>query len=633
VLSLVFAAILLVVGFGLIANPASLNPATAIDAEFRAGQSQLEGGKADLKLAVTKHDPALVARAQADFVTAAGHFRRARYLAHNDRLLLTAEMVPPARDYTAPRVRAVDQVTAMALALTEAAQAAAGIDALLVAPEPKGVPASAHLVHVLRGLPPLIDRVDSALARSQADAARVDLAVLPGSAKAAVLQVHATAGKAVAALAEMKALAPSLLELLGGNGPRKYLLEQVNPAELRAGGGFFGSYSILTADQGALTITKTGDIADVIGPRPLAGEAGYVAPPRPLTQLVGDKSWTIADSNFWADFPTDAKAAAPFEQQAFGTKFDGVIAMDPQALADLLAVTGPIKLSGYDPVFTAKNLTEEIFDIEDTFAAVRETQHKKLLGLLGAEIMRRILLLPPNRYDALWGALNSAAQHRRLAVYFNNPGLEAKMDSLGWTGRVNPTQAADFLLETEDNLGGDKANHFVTRSFDLQLTHQGDRLLHNLTVTVTNTTPRCCEGGRTYVAYARLYIPANAANVTVAGLTPGKHRSTETPPAGLQLVDGWFTVYVDSVSPNTISFSLGYDTPWTADAKGAHQLYWEKEPGTVADQFKITWSPDGQNTAVLQKDLGLDRLIELTPQVVWLPPAQVAAAPIPQITF
>ena len=43
-----------------------------------------------------------------------------------------------------------------------------------------------------------------------------------------------------------------LTEVLGGNGARNYLIEQVNPAELRPGGGFIGTFSVLRADHGAL---------------------------------------------------------------------------------------------------------------------------------------------------------------------------------------------------------------------------------------------------------------------------------------------------------------------------------------------------------------------------------------------
>ena len=101
--------------------------------------------------------------------------------------------------------------------------------------------------------------------------------------------------------------------LMGGNGPRNYLIEQVNPAELRAGGGFIGSYSILRADHGALTMIKSsGDAYDLMGSdsRPRPGMAGYVKPPGPFLEFIPLASWSFVDSNFFPDFPSNAASGS-----------------------------------------------------------------------------------------------------------------------------------------------------------------------------------------------------------------------------------------------------------------------------------------------------------------------------------
>ena len=51
--------------------------------------------------------------------------------------------------------------------------------------------------------------------------------------------------------ADAAKLAP---DIFGGNGPRRYLLVVQNNAESRGTGGFIGSYAIITAENGKLSV-------------------------------------------------------------------------------------------------------------------------------------------------------------------------------------------------------------------------------------------------------------------------------------------------------------------------------------------------------------------------------------------
>ena len=58
----------------------------------------------------------------------------------------------------------------------------------------------------------------------------------PGGSQATFVKARDTVDAALAGLDEFGRLVPILKELLGGNGTRTILIEQVNPAELRPGG-------------------------------------------------------------------------------------------------------------------------------------------------------------------------------------------------------------------------------------------------------------------------------------------------------------------------------------------------------------------------------------------------------------
>ena len=52
--------------------------------------------------------------------------------------------------------------------------------------------------------------------------------------------------------------------MLGANGTRRYLLLVQNNAEIRPTGGIAGSFAILKADKGKLSMGKQGSIQDLL---------------------------------------------------------------------------------------------------------------------------------------------------------------------------------------------------------------------------------------------------------------------------------------------------------------------------------------------------------------------------------
>ena len=145
----------------------------------------------------------------------------------------------------------------------------------------------------------------------------------------------------VAATTETASRAVQLLPaMLGADGPRDYLLLVQNNAELRATGGIPGSVSLLRAEDGAVTIVETrsgGSLGDL------------PAPVVPMTDaelaLFGeDLAADMRDVTFTPDFPRGAAIAREIWAQQVGGEVDGVVSVDPGALALLLDDTGPVPL-------------------------------------------------------------------------------------------------------------------------------------------------------------------------------------------------------------------------------------------------------------------------------------------------
>ena len=65
--------------------------------------------------------------------------------------------------------------------------------------------------------------------------------------------------------------------------------------------------------------------------------------------------WTMHDANWFPNFPTSAEKVSWFYEKTGGRTVDGVIAITPELLRDLLAITGPIDMPEYDKTINADN--------------------------------------------------------------------------------------------------------------------------------------------------------------------------------------------------------------------------------------------------------------------------------------
>lgn len=129
--------------------------------------------------------------------------------------------------------------------------------------------------------------------------------------------------------------------MLGASGPRHYLLLVQNNAELRATGGIPGSVVLLRADAGAVDVVEQrsgGSLGDLDAPvLPLSVAEGALFGP----DLAAD----MRDVTFTPDFPRSGEIAREIWQQRVGTPVDGVLSIDPGALAHVLGATGPVELA------------------------------------------------------------------------------------------------------------------------------------------------------------------------------------------------------------------------------------------------------------------------------------------------
>jgi len=591
---------------------------------LQIGQSELEAAKTSLKAANSTHDEKLIAQTNVHFTTAKLQFMVARQMADSSQLLQRLESLPTVGSLAQSRHTAVDGIADMGVAISDAGLELAKLDGQLIAPASAGGQQGRTLLTVLNQTNTSLVIVRKDLDVAQKAAAKVDIRIVPAGQQAAFLKAKGTITTAIAAADEFASLVPIITELLGGNGARTYLVEQVNPSELRPGGGFIGTYSVLQANQGSLKLIKSGNATDLIGSRAAPGQPGYVAPPGPIREFIPNTSWSFIDSNFFPDFPSNALAGEQFAQPYIG-HLDGVISIDYYTVAKMLELTGPLPVPGYGITLTGANFVNLVVQYD----LVADPRHKAILSATAGTLMNRVATLPAAQWPALIGALNDLSSARHLQAYFNNATVEKQLTQFGWSGTINPTSGRDYMMEIESNLGGTKANYFLVRHFTVELTRNGSVLHHKVTIDLTDNMPFDYRPGEYYSAYLRLYVSPNASSAG-DNLRRAKYPNPASP-SGTAMIDGWVPTFHGYGHSAQAVFT--YDTPWAADGRGESQLYWQKQPGTLPDAVTVKWNDSTGHSYTAAGDLGQDRVISFSSRGITIAAGQASQAKLPSLSF
>jgi hypothetical protein len=583
---------------------------------FQQGQKQLENGYKD-------QNPRLVKQASASFARSLSRFQEISR--QTRRLEAASPGVTPA--YVRTRVTSLAAVVEMGIHVDQAALTAsrALLDAGIVAPpgteQPPGAPAAGQLVGAL-------EAVRQDLAQAQRAADRIDVGVVPAADQPAMRKALGELSLITRALDQLWPSLPAVLDLLGFNGPRTFLIEQVNPAELRSGGGFIGTVSLVRTDAGHVKLDRSlpveaFDWCDAVGcvhPRPRPWQPGYVAPPPelagpPLPPFSQLPAWSLEDSGFYPDFASNALIAESFANKQLNVNLNGVIAIDYYAVAPLLSLTGPIDVPEFKISLNAANFVDTVVGLD----LARDPNHKGVIASAAAKIVSRLSHVQPDAVTRAIDILQDQVRTRHLQVYFNDPAVQAHTARLGVTDKLNPKQAGDFMMETEDNYGGSKANHFVERQFHLTLSRAGSTLHHQVVIDlVDRAPPEKAEIGPHYYSYLRLYVPAAASGLSIRSAASAEYaavrrpgRQGQVPPPGSQVVGGWIFVLVGGGLDGRYEVTFSYDTPWAPGPDQAHTIYWQKQPGTTRDRVELSLST-GSRTFTASGDLSADRLVKLS---------------------
>lgn len=309
-------------------------------------------------------------------------------------------------------------------------------------------------------------------------------------------------------------LLADLSELLGYQQPKKYLLVFQNNMEMRPTGGFIGSYGIATVSKGKIVDIFIDDVYNL--DRFAEGKLDILAP-APMLKYNNQKYWYLRDANWSPDWPTAARQIVWFYRQEapFSGRpdidFDGVIALTPQVIADLLALTGPI--TARDTEFSADNFAwelERFVEFDYRQQGIGKYERKDIIGELAKLVLEKIYDLPAVDMLKALAILQDSLKQKHILVYLFDDNLQKQFEDNNWSGAMRQTKG-DYLMVVDSNLAALKTDQAMAKSikYSLRLDERGD-LIGRLELTYEHRQPHQRDLISRYRDYLRIYVPENA---------------------------------------------------------------------------------------------------------------------------
>jgi len=448
---------------------------------------------------------------------------------------------------------------------------------------------------------------------------------------------------------------PIMTKMLGSDRPQKYLLIFENNSEIRAGGGFIGSYGVLDIEDGKI---KNLFIDGIFNPDGQLSEK--IVPPMPIQKISA--AWSMHDANWFADFPTSAKKVALFYEKTGGPTVDGVIAITPSVIEKMLRITGQIEMPQYNIAIDKNNfLTETQSQVEELYN-VEENKPKKFLADLAPKIIYKLFNTENQdsqekvkRYLKLVNLVEESFKEKHIIFYHRDSEIENMIIQRGWGGQIL-NSSGDYLSVVNSNINGYKTDAVI----DEQIIHNTEILSDGSIIDTVRIIRKHTGGKSNYdwynrvnSNYMRVYVPIGSILLEASGHTlqdyepPIDYSDFKTDPDVAKIEN---TIKIDPetnthifeesektvfgnwvyVSPGeTVEVIYKYKLPYKIDFDGftkpadKYSILIQKQLGSVGSKFSgsiklpngwnTVWnSPElnlkNQNESTIETDLKVDRI-------------------------
>ncbi|WP_215814371.1 DUF4012 domain-containing protein [Pimelobacter sp. 30-1] len=424
-------------------------------------------------------------------------------------------------------------------------------------------------VAVARDLVAPVDQAERAFAAADRTLGAVDDSGFAGPLQRRFASLRDQVGQGARTLASAKVATRVLPAMLGGDGPRHYLLVFQNNAEVRATGGLPGAASYVEARAGRLRIRE-----HVTGASFGQAPAPVLPLSAPERALYGEVLGTyFLDATMTPDVPRAADLLRARWAQRFPDRpVDGVVLVDAVAIGYLLDATGPVSIGGVR--LSGENVIDEL--LHRVYLRLPEPARQDAFFARVAAATLDQVSAGRGHPRALLAALSRAVDERRVFVHAFGATERDALAGTALAGELgtDPDDPRPEVVVTLNDTTGAKMSYFLRYDVDVAATS-------------------CVAGVQAYAAKARLRstAPADAARLPSYVTGGGRYGV----PAGSQLV----TLRIFGPVGGTIGALSWNGAPLDVesveqDGRPVAMTYVQLDPGQVADLAWTMRSGPGQ---------------------------------------
>lgn len=404
-------------------------------------------------------------------------------------------------------------------------------------------------------------------------------------------------------------------QLLGEDGRRRYFIAFTTPAEARGQGGFMGNWAEITADDGRLSLSRSGRTRDLNvggdGPRTVTGPAdwveqwgryGFTSGPGGATEPAPWSNVTVSPQ-----FPSTAQVIAELYPQSGGRQLDGVFAMDPYVLQALLGMTGPISIDGTDTKLSQGNVID--FLLVDQYEVDDSPTRVDLLDEVARTTMEQVLSGALPNPTVVARELGPLAAQGRLAGWARDADEQALFERVSLAAALPILDGGDGYAVVLNNAGANKLDVYLERNIAYEAVVDSTGVVDAImTVTLTNTVPdtdlpEAVTGNYTgddrgtNRTLLSLYSPLAVIDATVTDAS-GKESAARFV-SGVEA--GWNVNTVTLFVPPGVSITLRTHLTGAVESPGEYTLAVRPLPLVVPEHHRIDVSTvDGRNLVTFE---------------------------------
>ncbi|MEK9157973.1 MAG: DUF4012 domain-containing protein, partial [Patescibacteria group bacterium] len=297
--------------------------------------------------------------------------------------------------------------------------------------------------------------------------------------------------------------------LVTANGYKRYLVMFQNASELRPTGGFPGTYGVISFKDGKLDNIFVDDVYNLDGQL-----KEHIVPPLQLQHIT--PTWGMRDANWYVDFPMSAKSIETFYKKESGQSVDGVIVVNPEMVAKVLGIIGPIEMPEYKLTLTSENILTTIQD-QVEYGSNR-AQPKQIVKDFAPLFFAKIYSASPDKWLEIFSTLVMSINEHNVLMNFNDLSLQSFVTDKGFGGQVHQGDK-DYLMATITNVKGSKTDAVTDTSLSIDTAFEQDSAIHTVTISRQHNGGTMKYGfyNKQNPAYVRVLVPEGSEFISITG--------------------------------------------------------------------------------------------------------------------